>query len=204
MLGLLASSPLLFFLVEGALVICLTIHEFAHAWTADFLGDPTPRLQGRVTLNPLAHLDPLGTFLIVVTGFGWGRPVQFDPYNLKNGRRDIALIALAGPASNLILAFVLALLGAFLPLPALFTSILITINVGLAIFNLLPVYPLDGSKILEGLLPPRTALEYSDFMQRYGLFVLLALLLPWGNSGSPAHAVLDPIVDVILRLLSWI
>ncbi|HNS65821.1 MAG TPA: site-2 protease family protein, partial [Candidatus Woesebacteria bacterium] len=171
MLNLLFSSPIAFAILAVVLVASITIHEFAHAWAADHLGDPTPRSQGRITLNPLAHLDPLGTLAILLIGFGWGRPVVFDPYNLKNPVKDVALIALAGPASNLILAtivavaFKLGLLG-FLSIfgASAIITLIVSLNVMLAIFNLIPVFPLDGEKILVALLPRTTAIEYSQFM----------------------------------------
>ena len=101
------------------LIIAITVHEFAHALLADRLGDPTPRSQGRLTLNPLAHLDPLGTLMLFLFRFGWGKPVIFDPYNLAHPRRDAGIISLAGPASNILLATILALSLRFLPLPQL-------------------------------------------------------------------------------------
>src|SRR3990167_10883511 len=104
------SNPLLLILWLAALIIAVTIHEFAHAFAADRLGDPTPKLMGRLTLNPLAHLDVLGTLMLLIARFGWGKPVQIDPFNLQNPRRDSALIALAGPLSNLLLAVVLSLI----------------------------------------------------------------------------------------------
>src|SRR4051812_27134518 len=104
MIGSLFTSPLSFFVAAIALLIAITVHEFSHALSADKLGDPTPRLQGRISLNPLVHLDPIGTLLILFVGFGWGKPVVFDPFNLKNPRKDAAIISLAGPASNFILA----------------------------------------------------------------------------------------------------
>src|SRR5688572_2528428 len=110
MLGDLFNNPLSFFLWLVALTIAITIHEFAHAYTADRLGDPTPRLQGRLTLNPLAHLDPMGTLMMLLVRFGWGKPVQFDPFNLRNPRRDGAIISLAGPVSNFLLATLCSIL----------------------------------------------------------------------------------------------
>src|SRR3972149_2555477 len=104
MLGQLFNNPLAFVFWALALILAITIHEFAHALAADRLGDPTPRLMGRLTLNPLAPLDPLGTLMLLIARFGWGKPVQFDPFNLRHPRRDSALISLAGPASNLIMA----------------------------------------------------------------------------------------------------
>jgi len=115
------SNPMSLLFVAAALLSAITVHEFAHAFMAERLGDPTPRLQGRLTLNPLAHLDPLGTLMLFIIGFGWGKPVQFDPYNLKNPRRDAALISFAGPLSNIILASILSIVlrfsaGPFSPL----------------------------------------------------------------------------------------
>ncbi|HZZ98457.1 MAG TPA: site-2 protease family protein [Candidatus Saccharimonadia bacterium] len=204
MLGLLASSPLEFFFSLAAIVIAITIHEASHAWMADKLGDPTARLQGRVSLNPLRHLDPLGTLAMILTRFGWGKPVEFDPYNLQNPRRDSALIALAGPASNLILATVLSVVLNFLPIPdflGIFLIMLITINVFLAIFNFVPVHPLDGGKILVGLLPKDIANDLDKILRRYGIFILILLILPLGNSQSPVSYLITPIVSGILRLL---
>lgn len=203
-LSLLFSSPLAFAVLAGTLLIALTIHEFAHAWTADKLGDPTPRYQGRVTLDPRAHLDPLGTAALLLIGFGWGRPVEFDPYNLKNPVKDTALIALAGPASNLILALVISLLAGMTGLldlvnpEVIFTVVFI--NVMLAIFNLVPVFPLDGSKILLALLPRHLSLEYEQFMHRYGSILLLMLLIPWSNGASPISRLILPIINYVVGL----
>lgn len=204
MLSLLASNPLYFLLFAAALVIAITIHEFAHAWTANRLGDPTPRLQGRITLNPLRHLDPVGTLAMVLTGFGWGKAVEFDPYNLKNPRRDTAIIAVAGPVSNMILAILLSLAIHLLPLPQLFqvfAVVLIGLNVSLAIFNLLPIHPLDGGKILVGILPKETAMEWDRINHQFGIFILLALLLPLGNTQSPASYLIQPIIRMIQNIL---
>jgi len=199
LISVLFSNPLAFILIAGILLAAITIHEFAHAWLADRLGDPTPRVQERVTLNPLAHLDPVGTAMLLLIGFGWGKPVQFDPYNLKNPVRDAALIAAAGPASNLLMALLLAII---LPLiinlspitgPFLLVVLQVSIfyNCMLAIFNLLPLHPLDGGKILSALLPPTTAIEYDRFMYRYGNLVLIALIIPW-NGISPLSAFISP------------
>lgn len=206
LLQTLFTDPLVFSITAVGLVIALTIHEFAHAFVADKLGDPTPKYQGRVTLNPLSHLDPLGTVAILLVGFGWGKPVQFDPYNLKDPKRDTALIAAAGPASNLLLAIVLAGVLSVLPAgvlggilaPAIMYTIFI--NVMLAIFNLVPVYPLDGSKIFQSLLPAESAAAYELFMHRYGSIVLLFLIVPWGGS-SPVSALISPIISFVVGLL---
>lgn len=209
LISLLFSDPISFVIVAIGLVISVTIHEFSHAFIADKLGDPTPRYQGRVTLNPLAHLDPFGTLAILFIGFGWGKAVQFDPYNLKDPKKDTALIALAGPASNIILATLLSLAIGFFNLNGLFTAVLVPIifiNVMLAIFNLVPVYPLDGSKIIQAILPKEAALEYEIFMNRYSNMVLLALILPLFQSRSAISHFILPIIEFIIGLLSnlWV
>jgi Zn-dependent protease len=184
-----------------ALLLGLTFHEFFHAWTANKLGDPTPRLHGRVTLNPLAHLDPLGTVMLVLamiglSPIGWGKPVPINPYYLRWGRRGVLLVSLAGPLSNLALALVVALIlrVAWLAAPAgvahaLASSAglvslvvwLIIMNVLLAVFNLLPIPPLDGFGVLEGLVPPSWD-RVTDFLRRYGMWILLFLLVGGGVS----------------------
>jgi Zn-dependent protease len=209
LLSLLTSSPIAFLLLATTLIVAITIHEFAHAWVADKLGDPTPRHQDRLTLNPLAHLDPLGTLMIFLIGFGWGKPVMFDPYNLKNPEKDAALIALAGPASNLLLATLIAIL---IPVTSIFFGLPLQIvqtigflaifyNVMLAIFNLVPVHPLDGSKIALALLPRQMSLEYEDFMRRYGTLVLIALIIPWSGT-SAISALISPVINFVVNLFS--
>ena len=201
MLNVLMSSPTAFLVLALALLISITIHEFAHAYLADYLGDPTPRSQGRVTLNPLAHLDPLGTILLLLVGFGWGKPVMFDPYNLKNEQRDTMIIALAGPASNIILAFLIAVLLPWLPFAGFIWQVVITINIALATFNLLPIYPLDVSKILMGLLPRHLAIEYQDIMSRYGFIILLALVFLPINGGAPVEYLVRPVMNGLLTTI---
>lgn len=185
------------FTVAG-IVIAMSAHEFAHAWAADILGDPNPRNKGRVSLNPLNHIDPIGFILIFFTGFGWGKPVAFDPYNLKNPKRDSALIALAGPLSNLILAFLCIILINFPFSASLFYTtltnaleVLVFINLALAVFNLLPVYPLDGSHVLSALLPRSIGYQYEVIMEKFGLFILAFLILPIYGS-APISAILNP------------
>lgn len=194
----LLSNPLLLVVYIVSLLTAIGIHEYAHARTADYLGDPTPRLQGRVSLNPLVHIDLAGILFLVFFGFGWGKPVIFDPYNLKNPRRDAALISIAGPVSNIILAIILSLVlrltGAeFILIPA------ISLNIMLAVFNLLPVAPLDGFKIVGGILSERRAREWYG-LERYGMIFLLLLVIPIGGS-SMVQVILRPIMSFALQIL---
>lgn len=186
----------------AALVVAITVHEFSHAWTAERLGDPTPRLQGRLTLNPLAHLDPIGTIMLILVRFGWGKPVQFDPYNLRNPRRDSAMISFAGPVSNILLATVAALV-LRLPMPvilAAFIAQVIVFNVVLAVFNLVPIHPLDGFKIVEGILPEDKAREWHE-LERYGMIFLLVLLFPIFGSTAPIQKIISPVINGVLSIL---
>lgn len=198
MIDLLTQSPLLFALAAISLVVAVTVHEAAHAYVADRLGDPTPSLQGRVTLNPLSHLDPIGTLMLLIAGFGWGRPVQFDPYNLKNPRRDAAIISIAGPLTNIIMAVVGALIyraaGDFvLLLP------FVQINVVLAVLNLLPVHPFDGFKVVGGMLPEDRAYDWYS-LQRYWWLFLMLLIIPVGSS-SMLDQILSFFVTPIMQIL---
>lgn len=200
----LLSNPILFLIWAIGLVMAISIHEFAHAKAADTLGDPTPRSQGRLTLNPLSHLDPLGTLALLFLGFGWGKTVMFDPYNLRNPLKDSALIALAGPVSNILLAIVLSLILKFVPGIDLLTSvfpIIIFMNIMLAIFNLVPIFPLDGEKILGGLLPKELYYEYSSIMRQYGTIILILMLLPIAGGTSPISALISPVISFITNLL---
>ena len=186
-----------------ALLIAITIHEFSHALVSDKLGDPTAALKGRLSLNPLKHLDPIGTLMLLFFRFGWGKPVPFDPFNLRHPKRDSALISLAGPVSNLILAVVCALILKLIPVSLITSVILIPViimNVNLAIFNLLPVPPLDGAKILYGFLPMSWADEYNDFMGSYGSILLILLILPIGGSSLAINLIM-PVINFITQIL---
>lgn len=197
---LFTNAPAFFITLLG-LLIAVTVHEFSHAFIADRLGDPTARLMGRVTLNPFAHLDPWGTAAILLVGFGWGKPVPFDPFNLANPRRDSALISVAGPASNILLAIILAIIyHSTSPAISAVLEPLIYINVMLALFNLIPVGPLDGFKIVAGLLPDNYVAQWEE-TERLGMLLLVALLLPLTPRGSLVTVILSPLLDFILKLL---
>ncbi len=174
------------------LILSAIIHEYSHGWMAERLGDPTAKLAGRLTLNPISHIDPIGTILVplvlVLMGsgflFGWAKPVPFNPLLLKDKRWGPAFVALAGPGSNLLLAAVIALIirlvGGINPFTVLMTLI-VYVNVLLAVFNLVPLPPLDGSKILYAILPDNTTwLKFKINMERYGMFlVILFILYAW-------------------------
>lgn len=202
--SLLFTNPLLFLIVAAVLIATITIHEFAHAWAANRLGDPTAKHMGRLTLNPLAHLDPLGTLLIFVAGFGWGKPVLFNPHNLDNPRRDSALVALAGPVSNVLMAILIAILLRVVPHTSVGDFVgflLVQINISLALFNLIPIHPLDGGKILIGLAPHSLAVEWDDILEKYGSFLLIFMILPLANGVSAASLLIGPISRYILNIL---
>ena len=194
--------------VFGSLIAAITIHEFSHAFVAHRLGDDTPRKQGRLSLNPKVHLDPIGTLLLLLLGFGWGRPVIFNPSNLKNPRRDAAIISLAGPASNIALAVILSVIlrvfggsFSFVSFASGIFTLIIFYNLLLALFNLVPIHPLDGGKILVGLLPRRQAYEADLFMKRYGIIMLFLLIFPVFGGTSPIFLVISPIINFLQKLL---
>jgi len=160
----------------AALLVAITIHEFAHAWMANYYGDPTAKLMGRLSFNPLVHLDLIGTIFLLVAGFGWGKPVMVNPNNFKNPKLDNITVSLAGPMSNLLLAVILGIILRFVPLPGNVSSILVIIvffNLVLMIFNLIPIPPLDGSKILSLFISDQAYLV----LQQFGIFLLLILIL---------------------------
>ncbi len=206
-LGLL-SNPIEAIIIIIAILIAFTVHEFAHAKVASELGDPTAELAGRLTLNPMAHLDPIGTLLILIVGFGWGKPVPIDTFNLKNPRRDSAIIAAAGPISNFILVIIGSLILHLLQLVELSPSYiiglqllawLIRMNLMLGIFNLLPFAPLDGFKFVGGLLPKNSAKEWYG-LERYGIIFLLFFIFPLVGNRSMLQILILPIINFLTLL----
>jgi Zn-dependent protease len=165
-----------FFIVVSVLILAITLHEFGHALVADSLGDKTARLAGRFTINPKAHLDPVGSFMLVFAGFGWGKPVPFNPRMLRWKRFGAAAVAIAGPTVNILLAFLAAgTLVTLRPQSSLafnFLQTAVVYNVLLAVFNLIPIPPLDGSRILGAVLPPSKQLIVY-FLDKWGFVILL-------------------------------
>ena len=189
-----------------AVLWAITFHEFCHGYAAYRLGDPTAMRSGRLTLNPLAHLDPVGALLLLVARFGWAKPVPIDPRFFKNPGRDMVIVSLAGAAGNIATAFLAGLLMRVMPKALLmnyavlnFMVLMVFINLGLAVFNLLPIPPLDGSKILYVLLPPRWMEAYYK-LERYGMLILMVLVI-----FGVVQQVMSPVVRFIasMALPGW-
>lgn len=191
------QNPLFFLYFVISILLAITIHEFSHAWIANFLGDPTAKVAGRLSLNPFSHLDFFGTLMLFIAGFGWGKPVPFNPYLFRRGGKAAPfLVALAGPFSNFLLALLLSFSFRIIfthfgnsPLANLI-YIIIYFNIILMIFNLLPIPPLDGSKIFY--LIPGISEESIQNLERIGIFILFAFILLGG------WRIIPPIVNFIL------
>lgn len=200
-------------LLMGAVasLFCLTVHELCHGLAAYRLGDPTAKINGRLTLNPIAHIDPVGLFLMLVARVGWAKPVPVDMRNFRHPKRDMAITALAGPASNFVLAFAalavssliyhLAPVGEPRAYAMLFFSYMAVLSIGLGLFNLIPIPPLDGSKVLFSLLPDRiymTILKYERFV------IVAVVLLAWsGAFGGPLSAAMEAVTRVLCALTGF-
>ena len=196
-INLLFSGDILAFVtLMAALILALSLHEYGHALAADVQGDMTARRAGRLSLNPVVHLDPIGTFLLVMAGIGWGKPVPFNPAALRNRRFGSAIVGIAGPAMNILLA-----VGAAFSLrwvaSEFFARIIfqfLVVNVVLAVFNLIPVPPLDGSRLLSALLPPgRQHIVYA--LDRWGIFILLIVVFFFRG---PLFFVINFVVSLIM------
>jgi len=187
-----------------ALLVGLTFHEFSHALVADNLGDRRPRAMGRLTLNPIAHVDPIGALMLVVAGFGWAKPVMVNPAALRGGRRSMALVAFAGPIANVVVATVFAVVFRAMDLAGIsngfalnLVALIVQLNILLAIFNLIPIPPLDGYNVALAYLPSRQAL----IVQQYAPYGVIALLLLIFIPGSPLRAILGlaaPVTRVLI------
>lgn len=206
MIQYLLSQPpdiLAFVVAAVSAVLAISLHEFAHALIAKWQGDPTPKLAGRMTFNPRRHLDPVGSFMILLVGFGWGKPVAVAENRFRSGKRGVVLVALAGPLMNLFLSFVsalmLAMAGPGISLRAEgLLYIPFSLNIMIALFNLLPVPPLDGYPILAKLLPPRKY-EVLAFLDRWSFLILLvAALLLFRPIAAPfARALANALLSLV-------
>ena len=229
------NDPLAALIFFGALVTALVVgisfHEFSHAYVADSMGDGLPRSRGRVTLNPLAHLDPAGTIFLFLVGFGWGKPVPVNPNVSNNPKAMMAIVAGAGPVSNFLVAalagiplqlglvpwlspFNFVVLDRFLFVGfgfdeylGLYLSAIVLISIILGVFNLLPIFPLDGHRVIPAFLSDQAAHTYMQFQSRYGFFILIALIaLPFltGGQFGVLFEVMSPIINVLARLFAGI
>lgn len=213
LLSILSQNPLLFIVMAVSLLLSITIHEFSHAYVANKLGDSTAKNLGRMSLNPLAHLDPLGTLTLLLVGFGWGKAVPVNYYNLKTPKRDAALISLAGPASNFAMAIGLTVTLKIIELiissntsfvtvstmsiMSTFVYPIILYNLVLGVFNLIPVEPLDGFKIVNGILPPKLAVQWVQ-LAPYGLYILILLVVTGATS-----TIIYPVVNLFVNFLRF-
>jgi Zn-dependent protease len=216
-----APDQLALLITIGIIVlVSFPVHEFSHALAAYRLGDGTAKLFGRLTLNPIAHFDPIGGVMLILSGlvamqahaailFGWAKPTPVNPANLRYRRYGEAIVAAAGPLSNLVLAAIAALplrfiLAAHMSMPQIVIYILadfVQINLVLMVFNFIPVPPLDGSKVLYALLDPATVWRLRPTLEQYGFFILIILIVPLGAGGSVLGRVLGAVIDPLFSLL---
>lgn len=189
-----------------AVLMAITFHETAHGYVAYRLGDPTAKNQGRLTLNPIAHLDPIGALMMFVFGFGWAKPVPVNPFYFEGDRtKGMMLVSVAGPLTNLIISFAAYFIYvagsgfAGIPFLSIFLSTTVTLNIYLAVFNLIPIPPLDGSKILAGLLPKATAYKFLNTVEQYGFLILMLLIF-----FNITDMIMVPVANVILNFFTFI
>lgn len=198
---------LIILMIVVAVILSLSFHEFAHGYAAWYRGDNTAKSDGRLSLNPLDHLDPWGSLVFAITyflfgvPFGWAKPVPVNPMNLDNPKRDMVLVAFAGPLANMILALISGFIIIFtqnrgLPfLLTFFLKLFVRVNLGLAIFNLLPIPPLDGSNIVKGLLPPEKLISYIRFTAHLPKILILFLLLGYVTGRPLLSYIFSPIIE---------
>jgi len=198
-----------------AILIALSLHEFAHGWASYMLGDPTPKSQGRLSINPFQHLDLTGTLLLFFAGFGWAKPVQVDSRYYENPKSDMVKVALAGPIMNFVVAFIsLLLIGIFDKANVTINSLILyvinllniiaLINIGLGLFNLIPIPPLDGSKVLFAILPAKSYFAYMRYEQ-FGMILLLMFICFGAFDGfliTARRSVINGMIEIISRILS--
>lgn len=189
-----------------AVLMAITFHETAHGYVAYRLGDPTAKNQGRLTLNPIAHLDLIGALMMFVFGFGWAKPVPVNPFYFEGDRtKGMILVSVAGPLTNLIISFAAYFIYvagsgfAGIPFLSIFLSTTVTLNIYLAVFNLIPIPPLDGSKILAGLLPKATAYKFLNTVEQYGFLILMLLIF-----FNITDMIMVPVANVILNFFTFI
>lgn len=199
-----------------AALIAIVLHELGHALVSVWLGDPTPKFEGRLTLNPIKHIDPIGIICLIIMGFGWAKPVRIDPTYYKNKKIGMTLVGLAGPLMNFIVAiFSFIMIGIMIYIDSFFANTIVYIvnkiftylafiNIGLGLFNLIPIPPLDGSKIIGVVLPQRAYEEYMRY-QNYGIyfmigFMLLILILQNFGFDSPVSVVIDSVFNFFFEI----
>jgi Zn-dependent protease len=196
LVNLLTRDPLAFVLIAVPLLYSVVIHEVAHGWVAYRMGDPTAKWMGRLTLNPIKHLDPIGTLMLFLAGFGWAKPVPVNFNNLSDKRKGLIFVSSAGIAANILLAFTALLLFRLFSAPssgvaAVLVYYLVQINITLAALNLIPIPPLDGSKILMGIAPRKTG-YFLNRLEPYGFFIIIGLLY---------LGLLDPLINLFRSII---